>query len=318
MSVRLGLIGGTHTDEPLVTRRIAIVWITLAAAGASDTACNAILGNQAHELARSATEDGSATTDGPADTFDGPAEGKAPGASLDANASPDAAGEMDGLPGSSDGAFDSGAGDVSAADAVDSQASPQDAPDGPSFDASDATVDDASREASDGAADAMRDAETCANGVSSLSNIGTQDFHISFRILTTQVGWVALLNQRSVCTTGYFWDIRQCTTGKDGCPAEGAISVETDNNDNASYQIFNAKGPINDGKAHEVVVARTTGMLTIQIDGNTLSGAIASVASFGAMMPALQVGKDVCIGAPHGDPTVALTGTLSDLCITSP
>jgi hypothetical protein len=58
---------------------------------------NAILGNQTRELARTATEDGSAATDGPADTFDGPAEGKAPSASLDANASPDATGQMDGV-----------------------------------------------------------------------------------------------------------------------------------------------------------------------------------------------------------------------------
>jgi hypothetical protein len=303
-----------RVDAPLLTRRIPVVWITLAAAGASDAACNAILGNQAHELARSATEDGSATTDGPADTFDGPAEGEAPSASVDANASTDAAGEMDGLADSSDGAFDSGTGDDSAADAVDSQASPQDAPNGPHFDASDATGDDASREASDGATDAMRDAATCANGISSLSNIGTQDFHISFRILTTQCDWVALLNQRSVCSTGYFWDIRQYTTGN-GCPAEGGIFVETDNNDVASLQTISAKGPINDGKVHEVVVARTAGMLTIQIDGS-LSAGIVSVASFGTAMPPVQVGKDVC--APPGDPTVALTGTLSALCITSP
>ena len=316
MSVRHGLFGATHKAEPLVTRRIAIVWITLAAAGVSDTACNAILGNQVHELAPSAIEDGSAATDGPSDTFDGPAEGRAPAALLDATASPDAADEMDGLPSSSEGAFDSDAGDVSAADAVDSQASPQNAPDG-SFDASDAAVEDAGLEASDGAADAMRDAATCANGIGGLSNIGTQDFRISFRILTTQRGWVALLNQRGACTTGYFWDIRQCTPGRVGCPADGTVFVETDNNDNPSYQALFSKGTINDGNPHDVVVARIAGTLTIYIDGAT-SGAEASVASFGNAMPPLQVGKDACIGAPAGDPTVALTGTLSNLCITSP
>ena len=56
------MIGATYKGEPLVTRRIAIVWLTLAAAGASDAACNAILGNQDHELARSATEGGPAAT----------------------------------------------------------------------------------------------------------------------------------------------------------------------------------------------------------------------------------------------------------------
>jgi Laminin G domain len=331
----------------MVMRRIASAWIALAAAGASGTACNAILGNQAHELASVGTEDGSAAPDGPADPFDGQAEGKAAGALLDANVSPDAADEMDGLSGSSDGAFDSGAGDESAAgdgafdsgtgdesaagdgafdsgagdesaaDAVDSQASPQDAPDEQSVDASDAAVDDATREASDGAPapDATRDAATCSNDIGSLSNIGTQNFHISFRIVTTQVGWVALVNQRSGCGFGFFWDIRQCAPGRDGCPAADVLIVETDNNDQASYQAIFSKSPVNDGQAHDVVVARTARMLTIQIDGNAPSNATTSVASFGATMPPVQVGKDVCIRV---DSTVALTGTLSNLCITSP
>jgi len=299
-----------------VIGRTAIVWSALAAGGVSDAACNAILGNQAHELAHSATEDGSAAMDSPADTFEALAEGRAPSALLDANTSPDAAGEMDGVRGGDDGAFDSGASNESAADTVDSRASPQDSPGERSLEALEATVDAASPHASDGSTDAMRDGATCGNGISSLSNIGTQDFHISFRILTTQRGWVALLNQRSVCATGYFWDIRQCTTGNnDGCPAEGGIFVETDNNSAASFQTNSAKGPINDGKVHEVVVARTAGILTIQIDGS-LSAGIVSVASFGTALPPVQVGKDVC--APPGDPTVALTGTLSDLCITSP
>ena len=204
----------------------------------------------------------------------------------------DAAGEADSHEGSS------------FAEAGDSQAGPQDA---------------AGREASDGTADAMRDAATCANGISSLSNIGTQDFHISFRITTNQSGWVALVNQRSVCYFGFFWDIRLCTPGRagDSCPAAGTLSLETDNNDVASFQAIYGKGSVNDGKTHDVVVARTAGMLTTQIDG-TRSGPTPSLASFGATMPPVQVGKDVCIGAPNGDPTVALTGTLSDLCITSP
>jgi hypothetical protein len=160
----------------MVMRRIAAVWIALVAAGASDTACNAILGNQAHELASSGTEDGSAAPDGPADTFDGPAEGTARGASLDAVASPDAAGEMDGLFGSSEGAFDSGAGDGSAADAVDSQASPQDAPDGRSFDASDATANES------GPTDAGFDAEAgapCTSRALSAKTATTSSVHAS-------------------------------------------------------------------------------------------------------------------------------------------
>jgi hypothetical protein len=195
-------------------------------------------------------------------------------------------------------------GDSSFAEAGDGQASPQG---------------DAGREASDGGADAMRDAATCANGIGSLSNIGTKDFHISFRITTNQSGWVALVNQRSVCYFGFFWDIRLCAPGRagDSCPAAGTVSLETDNNDIASFQDIYSKGSVNDGKAHDVVVARTAGMLTIQIDG-TRSGGTASLASFGANMPAVQIGKDVCIGAANGDPTVALTGTLSDQCITSP
>jgi hypothetical protein len=151
-----------------VTRRIAIAWIMLAAAGGSQTACNAILGNQAHDLAHSATEDGSAATDGPADTFDGPAEGRAPDASLDANAPPDAASEMEGLPGSRDGAFDSGAGATGDADAT---AGAEAGGDAAVADAMESRPGDASPDAiADADADAPSDAAPEATGCISIAS----------------------------------------------------------------------------------------------------------------------------------------------------
>jgi hypothetical protein len=204
--------------------------------------------------------------------------------------------------------------DRSSAGAGDGEAGPQDSAAGrQSSDASDATVTDARGNDAEAAADATGDAATCPNGIGSLSNVGTRDFHVSFRIVATQTGWVALVNQRSACLYGFFWDIRQCAPGKDGCPAADVLFVETDNGDSASHQSLFSTGTVNDGKPHDVVLVRAAGMLTIRID-STPSGAIASVASFGNAMPPVEIGQDPCIG----DPTVALTGTLSNLCITSP
>jgi len=79
-----------------VRRWSAIAWIALATSAALDTACNAILGNEAHDLAGGAAEDGSAARDA------GLAGRGAHDASLDG------ARDTDGLPGHGDGAFDSG------------------------------------------------------------------------------------------------------------------------------------------------------------------------------------------------------------------
>ena len=78
--------------------RTAVAWIALAAAGASEAACNAILGNEAHDLAGGAAEDARVASD----ASPAPESGAV-------DASLDGARKTDGRPGRGDGAFDSGA-----------------------------------------------------------------------------------------------------------------------------------------------------------------------------------------------------------------
>ena len=200
--------------------------------------------------------------------------------------------------------------DVSSGEAGENEATPGDARDVQEVDAADAAA-DAAHDASDGAADGG----TCANGNRSLSNIGTQDFHISFRVTTKQTGWMALVSQRSACYLGVFWDIRQCGVGA-FCPADGELFVETEGDSNASYNSVHSAGRINDGNPHTVEVVRASGVLTIRIDG-ALSGMGTSAASFGTMPP-LQVGNDACVAGNPATASFAAGTTLSDLCLTSP
>jgi hypothetical protein len=168
----------------------------------------------------------------------------------------------------------------------------------------------------DGPAEVGADAAACLSGVKDLSNVGTGDFHVSFHVATTQVGWVALVNQRSTCYFGVFWDIRLCGAGG-SCP-QGAVSFETDDTptSSATYQTVHSTATINDGNPHEVEASRVSGVVTIRIDG-AVSGTGPSAASLGSM-PALRIGTDVC-GAANSPPTAAFAGTtLADVCITSP
>jgi hypothetical protein len=292
--------------------RMAGGWIALAGAFALPLACNAILGNDVHELGvLSASEAGS--------EVDALAEAASDRASTaDAttqDAGPDAAtANVDGSlldtagpPGESDAHTASDAPDTATDDATADRAV-----DGGGFDASDANFD--ASHANDAVTDA-RDATdaSCPGGIGDLSNIGTGDFHISFDVTTTQNAWAALVNQRGVCG-GLYWDIRQCTTrGNVGaCPVDGALFVETADSAGRYSSCYSARA-IADGHPHHVALARVSGQLTVSIDG-ALSARMNSPASFGALAP-VKVGTDVCIGL---DPTVASVGTLSALCITSP
>jgi hypothetical protein len=152
---------------------------------------------------------------------------------------------------------------------------------------------------------------SCPNGVSDLSNLGTGDFTVSFSITTMQTGFVELVSQRSACTGGDFWDIRSCAPDpQKRCTVPGSVLVETSSG--GAYGSLDSKIAVNDGSPHDVAVARTSGVLTITIDGK-VSGSGPSKASF-ASLPALQTGNGACVG--H-DSTQALTGTLSSLCITT-
>jgi hypothetical protein len=227
--------------------------------------------------------------------------------------------DIDG-PSSEDGSEDMSSGDAGA-----SEAAPNDAPAVRTLDAGIAeaggdSTDDAAAEAardaaSDNAAEAGRDAGICANGVTSISNIGTNDFHIYFRITTSQKGWVALVNQRALCYTGVYWDIRQCAAGA-FCKVDNGLFVETEGAANGSYQNVRSAGTINDGNPHDIEVARVAGLLKIRIDGAS-SGTGSSSASLGAMA-AVRIGTDACAMAVPPTADFAAGTTLSNLCITSP
>jgi hypothetical protein len=153
---------------------------------------------------------------------------------------------------------------------------------------------------------------SCPNGVVDLSNVGAGDFTVSFSVATMQTGYVALVSQRSACTGGTFWDIRLCVPdAQKRCTVAGSVLVETSSP--GEYSFLDSKVAVNDGKVHDVTVARASGVMTLRIDGN-LSGSASSKAAFSSL-PALQTSTGACVG--H-DATVALTGTLSSVCITTP
>jgi hypothetical protein len=168
-------------------------------------------------------------------------------------------------------------------------------------------------EAGDDASSGDDGSTGCPNAVSDLSSVGTGDFQVSFRVQTSQSGWVALVDQRSACTSGQFWDIRLCAPDtQKRCAAAGSVIVETSST--GQYSFLDSKVPVNDGRGHDVTVARASGVLTIAVDGAISGGTASSKANFTAL-PARLVGNDACVG--H-DGTNALVGTLSDLCITTP
>jgi hypothetical protein len=196
------------------------------------------------------------------------------------------------------------------APAVDATAPAVDAP-APAVDAPAPAVDAAPDEP---------DSPACIGG---LSNIGTADFHISFTVKTSQAGFTALVSQRKTCLLGDYWDVRM---------ADGHIQVETDDTVGANHwtQLCAAveggdagrctsvapadlPPPVNDGRPHRVVIWRSSGNLQASVDA-LASSAVESPASFGSLAP-VAIGSDPCEGV---DGTVAFTGTLTNLCLSSP
>jgi hypothetical protein len=152
-----------------------------------------------------------------------------------------------------------------------------------------------------GASDVVQDAQKCTG---TLSNIGIADFRISFTLTTIQSGLVALVNQRGACGFGVFWDLRM---------SGGFIFVELDDTSYTSFTTVGAR--VNDGLPHEVMVSRSAETVVASIDG-VASASSSAPESFGNLTPVTS-GKDPCIGYPN-DSTVALVGTMSNLCVTSP
>jgi hypothetical protein len=148
-------------------------------------------------------------------------------------------------------------------------------------------------------------AEDGATCTGDLSNIGTHDFDISFTMTSDQTGRVALVNQRQVCTFSDFWDVRMI---------DGFILAEVDNG--ANYASVTTSGVhVDDGRPHEVRVLRSSGVLTVYVDGDA-SGLASAPTSLGKLSP-VTAGTDPCIGSDM-DTTMALVGSLVNLCVTSP
>jgi hypothetical protein len=125
-----------------------------------------------------------------------------------------------------------------------------------------------------------------------------------FTLTMTQLGSVALVNQRGTCGKGDFWDIRS-----DG----GELNVETDSNLMDYVQIQTVGPGVNDGKPHKVEVTRVGFYNHVKVDGiNRATGW--STAAFG-LLSGVQTGTDVCVNHT-GDPTAPLdAGMITDLCV---
>ena len=221
-------------------RRVAIAWIALASAGALGAACNAILGNEAHELAASGTGGAATAPDALAEA-----------ASKDASDADAMASDAVGAVGADDvSSLEEGAvtldatdeadshGDSSSAGAVDSPASPQDALDGPSSDVSDAPVDDA----------AAPPADTTAPSVPT----GLGKTNVTSSSIT--LGWNASTDPDSP-VQGY--NVYRDGT-KVGTPSSTSFT-DTDLSANTTYSYtVNAFDPSNNTSAQSTALAVTT------------------------------------------------------------
>ena len=157
------------------------------------------------------------------------------------------------------------------------------------------------------------DASPCTGD---LSDIGMGDFHISLTLTTTQQGWVALVNQRSSCGGGMYWDVRIDS---------GQLVIETDDGvfelDASSENPRTTLAPgviVNDGKPHCIRIERVAQILSIAVDG-VVAGSASSISSF-AKLPPLTTGTDPCDCIDEGcvPPEGAFLGAVSELCVGSP
>jgi hypothetical protein len=186
---------------------------------------------------------------------------------------------FDGFSGSSGGERDAAPGPDTAAPSKDAEGGGADA------------------EGSDGA-----DAASCATD---LSNIGTADFTIAMTLITTQVGTVAVANQRAVCNGSDFWDVHL---------QDGDVQAETDDG-LMHHTALNTPGPaVNDGKPHAISILRRNEVLTVYVDG-VAAGSAMSASMFGSL-PQIEWGTSPCVGHPNY--YSLLPGSLTNKCVTSP
>jgi hypothetical protein len=162
--------------------------------------------------------------------------------------------------------------------------------------------------AESGAHDATADAPVCSC-VTSLSNIGLQDFYIAFTLTTTSTMPMSILNQRSACvTTLPFWDVYTGTNGAFSS-SEGVVYINVGDG-SASFDDVSTQKLVNDGQPHRIVIARLGGTsfkLTVDGTGGVQSGGPSN--PLNATLPPLMMGTDVCSAyAP-------LSGQIVDVCI---
>jgi hypothetical protein len=167
----------------------------------------------------------------------------------------------------------------------------------------DSAADGSSDAGLDGASDSG-DADAGGRGpcTNDLSNIGTGDLTISFRISTTLTGTVAVVNQRRICNTSVFWDT-QLQTG-------GVVQFETD--DGTNHSVVRGSTVVNDGNTHEVLIKRVAQRVSIYVDSRLdPMGQGTSAVSFTALVLLAQR-TDVCSGAQ------TFVGTLDSVCASHP
>ena len=156
----------------------------------------------------------------------------------------------------------------------------------------------------DGVPIACRPVASCTND---LSNIGTGDFSIAFTINTASTSPSGVIEQRAICMHSFFWGVR---TGAGG----GHLGFEYDDN-NAHYRSFTSTGTINDGVDHAVLACRVSGTDYLYIDG-VLDTTGPNTVDYSTTLSPLTTGTSPCIA--FGDGTVALVGTVDDVCVGVP
>jgi hypothetical protein len=145
-------------------------------------------------------------------------------------------------------------------------------------------------------------APTCSG---TLADVGTGDFSIAFTLTTSAAVRSGVISQRSVCMHSKFWDIRI------GKVTGGAIAMSIELDDGgANYTSFSAPAPLTDGNPHEVKVCRKAGQVYAFADGKLLAS-VPNQTPF-STLPALATLTTKCTAL---DGTVALVGTVTDVCV---
>lgn len=129
--------------------------------------------------------------------------------------------------------------------------------------------------------------QVCGWSSNDLSGIGTGDFTISFTMQSTATSGSerAIINQRSVCSGGAFWDLR--------ISSAGYLFIETDDGSNDLQLTPTVQ--LNDSQQHTIMVQRSSQVLTGYVNGTAVTAGL-SLANWSGQLQALQTGSGVCDG----------------------